>query len=98
MTESTAEEVLIRVEGRLGHITLNRPKQINALTLDMVTAVRAALAAWRDDPLVEVLLIDGAIDNSAVVAEQEPAQRGDRRYSDDPGAFVLIVIDRFAAE
>jgi len=60
MAESTAEGVLIRVEGALGHITLNRPRQINSLTLGMVTAVRAALARWRADPQVQLVLIDGA--------------------------------------
>jgi enoyl-CoA hydratase len=59
MAESTAQ-VLIRTEGMLGHITLNRPKQINALTLPMVTAVRAALSSWRADPQVQLVLIDGA--------------------------------------
>jgi len=60
MAESTTDQVLMRVAGRLGHITLNRPKQINALTLEMVTAVRAALAQWRVDEQVQLVLIDGA--------------------------------------
>lgn len=60
MTDPNADEVLIRTEGKLGRITLNRPKQINALTLDMVTLVRAALAAWRVDQQVQLVLIDGA--------------------------------------
>jgi len=60
MLESTTEEILVRVEGRLGHITLHRPRQINALTPNMVIAVRAALAQWRADEQVQVVLIDGA--------------------------------------
>lgn len=52
--------MLIRVEGRLGRITLNRPRQINALTMPMIDAIRAALAAWRGDDAVAVVLIDGA--------------------------------------
>lgn len=60
MTEPHAEQVLIRIEGRLGHITLNRPRQINALTFDMVSAVRAALAGWQSDDQVQLVLIDGA--------------------------------------
>ena len=51
-------DVLIRVEGRAGRITLNRPKALNALTPDMCRAIDAALAAWRDDPAVSVVLID----------------------------------------
>jgi enoyl-CoA hydratase len=62
VTDSAADQVLIRVENYLGHITLNRPRQINALTLEMINAVRAALTAWVDDPRVAVVLIDGAGD------------------------------------
>ena len=36
---TTEEEVLIRIEGTAGRITLNRPKALNALTLGMVRAI-----------------------------------------------------------
>jgi enoyl-CoA hydratase/carnithine racemase len=54
------DDVLTRVEGSLGHITLNRPKAINALTLPMVEAIAAALTAWRATPRVRAVLLDGA--------------------------------------
>jgi enoyl-CoA hydratase len=60
--DSAEAPVRILVEGRLGRITLNRPRQINALTLPMIGAIRAALARWRDDAAVDVVLIDGAGD------------------------------------
>ena len=53
-------EVLVRVEGRAGRITLNRPKALNALTLAMVRRIRAALDAWRDEPSVGLVILDGA--------------------------------------
>ncbi len=62
VTGSAADPVLIRAENYLGHITLNRPRQINALTLEMIHAVQAALASWVDDPRIAVVLIDGAGD------------------------------------
>jgi enoyl-CoA hydratase len=55
-----ANEVLIRVEGTAGRITLNRPKALNALTLGMVRAIWRALLQWRDDPAVQVVILDGA--------------------------------------
>jgi enoyl-CoA hydratase len=58
--KSIEESVLIRVEGRLGRITLNRPRQINALTRSMIDEIRAALAGWVDDAAVAAVLIDGA--------------------------------------
>jgi len=54
------EEILIRVEGRLGHVTLNRPERINALNLDMINEVRVALDRWAGDGQVAQILIDGA--------------------------------------
>ncbi len=53
-------DVLVRIEGRAGRITLNRPGSLNALTLPMVRAIDAALAAWADDPAVALVLVDGA--------------------------------------
>lgn len=54
--------VVAAVRGRLGHLRLNRPAKINALNLEMIAAIRAALAAWRSDDAVVTVLIDGAGD------------------------------------
>ncbi len=54
------DEVLIRREGVAGFLSLNRPKAIHALTLDMVHAMTTALLEWRDDPEVSVVVIDHA--------------------------------------
>jgi enoyl-CoA hydratase len=60
VTASTASpRVLVRTEGALGRLTLNRPEAINALDVDMIQALTAALAAWRDDTDVQIVLIDG---------------------------------------
>lgn len=50
----------IRIEGTAGRITLDRPKALNALTHGMVQAIRQALDAWRDDPEVTRVVVDGA--------------------------------------
>ena len=57
---TTEEEVLIRIEGTAGRITLNRPKALNALTLGMVRAIWPTLLAWKNDPAVELVILDGA--------------------------------------
>lgn len=60
MTASTASpRVLVRTEGALGRLTLNRPEAINALDVDMIGALTAALEDWRDDTDVQIVLIDG---------------------------------------
>jgi enoyl-CoA hydratase len=60
MQPSATDEVLIRREGRAGRITMNRPKALNALTYAMVGQIWNALLEWRDDPAVELVLLDGA--------------------------------------
>ncbi len=53
-------QVLVRREGRVGRLTLNRPLAINALNLPMIEILQAALTGWVDDPAVRVVLLDGA--------------------------------------
>ncbi len=53
-------DVLIRRDGSAGHISLNRPKALHALTLDMCHAMSAALAEWAADDTVEAVIIDHA--------------------------------------
>ena len=50
----------IRVEGRAGRITLNRPEALNALSHAMIGRVAAALDTWREDPAVALVLFDAA--------------------------------------
>lgn len=52
-------DVLTEVRGGVGFITLNRPKALNALSLDMVRALTAALLAWRDDSAITAVAIRG---------------------------------------
>lgn len=52
--------VITATEGRLGRITLNRPRAINAVSADMLPPIAAALAAFAADPDVAAVLIDGA--------------------------------------
>ena len=55
-----SDEVLTRVDGRVGFITLNRPRAINSLTHTMVTAMDAVLRDWADDDAVEAVVVTGA--------------------------------------
>lgn len=51
-------DVLLRNEGPLGHITLNRPKALNALTHEMCRSIYQALQGWAADPRIHAVLID----------------------------------------
>ena len=52
-------DVLAERHGRVGCITLNRPRALNALSLDMVRALTSALEQWRDDPAVLAVAVRG---------------------------------------
>ena len=52
------DQMIIRREGTAGFLTLNRPKALHALTQPMDHAMTEALLEWRDDPAVEVIIID----------------------------------------
>lgn len=51
-------EIIIRKEGRIGHITLARPDILNALSYDMCLAIETALDEWVNDDDVSIVLID----------------------------------------
>lgn len=59
MSAAVAQDVEIRIEGRVGRIGLNRPRALNALTHEMEVAIDAALLRWADDPAVAFVLVDG---------------------------------------
>ena len=53
-------DVVLQQEGACGRITLNRPKAMNALTLEMVRDIYQTLCAWKSNSSVEFVVIDGA--------------------------------------
>ncbi len=54
------DEVLTEITGAAGRISLNRPKALHALTLDMCHAMTAALSEWANDDAVQAVIIDHA--------------------------------------
>ncbi|MFH1340813.1 MAG: enoyl-CoA hydratase/isomerase family protein [Pseudomonadota bacterium] len=53
-------DLIARREGAAGVIRLNRPKAINAVTLEMFRDIDKALDAFEADPAVGVILLEGA--------------------------------------
>ena len=60
MSGAAEATVLARRDGRVGRLTLNRPRTLNALDLGMIRAAAAALSEWQDDPAVHAVVIEGA--------------------------------------
>ena len=53
-------DVQTQVRGQVGFITLSRPRALNALTLEMVRTLMAALLEWQDDDNVLAVAIRGS--------------------------------------
>ena len=61
MTEVNPESVtLTRTEGRVGIVTLNRPKQLNALNDTLMDQLGAALLAFDADPNIGCMIVTGS--------------------------------------
>ena len=57
---SSADEILRGREGSLATLTINRPRALNALTLDNYRRFAPALRAWAADPSVQPVIVRGA--------------------------------------
>jgi len=49
---------------RFGHATLNAPKSLNALSLEMIDRLAPQLAAWETDPDIVGVVLDGSGDKA----------------------------------
>ncbi|MGH6727771.1 MAG: enoyl-CoA hydratase/isomerase family protein [Pseudolabrys sp.] len=54
------DDILFERRGAAGLITLNRPQALNAVTYDMVLALRSQLDVWADDPAITRVVIQAA--------------------------------------
>jgi enoyl-CoA hydratase len=78
------DQIISRVVGNLGHITLNRPKALNALTHEMCEEMTRLLVAWEKDPAIGAVLVDGSGDRSFcaggdVILLHDSGKAGDKR-------------------
>lgn len=98
-------EIIARVDDGVGHLTLDRPRALNALGDAMLGEIADVLEEWRVDPTVRVVLLDGAGDRglcaggdvralhaSIVAGKQAEARRYFRReYAVDAALAELPV-------
>ena len=56
----STDEAIVRREGAIGHLSLNRPRALHALTQDMCETISAALLEWQLDDRVGAVMIDHA--------------------------------------
>jgi enoyl-CoA hydratase/carnithine racemase len=61
------------VLNRTGLITLDRPRTLNSLSLEMIRALTDVLLAWRDDPAIDAVVLRSSTDKALCAG-------GDIRY------------------
>ncbi|WP_203568668.1 enoyl-CoA hydratase/isomerase family protein [Aestuariimicrobium ganziense] len=94
MTDTSVEAapelpVVVEVVDRVGRLTLNRPRAINALTREMIALLQAAFDAWRDDESVRTVELTGAGERGFCSGADVRALRQD--LLDDPElAFAFL--------
>ncbi|QJT05896.1 enoyl-CoA hydratase/isomerase family protein [Streptomyces asoensis] len=76
------DPVLLHTTGRAAHITLNRPRAINALNHTMVRRIDGALTLWERDPAVETVVISGAGERGLCAGGDIRAVHDDARDDD----------------
>lgn len=57
-------EISTFIDGRAGRITLTRAKALNALSHGMCREIEAALDRWRNDPNVDIVILDAEGDRA----------------------------------
>lgn len=64
MTATDNDDILFQRHGARGHVVLNRPAVLNAVTQDMLLRLETQLNDWSSDPAVALVTIEGAGDRA----------------------------------
>ena len=81
-------EILFATKGLSATATLNRPKALNALTLGMIRALDAQLAAWAKDPNIRHVVLKGAGEKSFCAGGDVRAVVSNARNRDGDGLVI----------
>ena len=85
---SMEAEILFETRGRVGIVTLNRPRALNALNANMVALMHPQLIAWANDPAVAAVIVRGA-GEKAFCAGGDIRQLHDWGKAGDPAARIF---------
>jgi enoyl-CoA hydratase len=81
-------DLIVRREGSAGIIRLNRPKAINAVTLEMFRGIDKALDEFEADPAIGLILLEGAGDRGLCAGGDIRALYDSSRAKGDLGKIL----------
>ena len=74
------ENIIVETKGRVGIITFNRPKALNALNSALITEMNSALSAFESDPNVGAIILTGS--EKAFAAGADIREMKDKTFED----------------
>ena len=90
------QNILVKREGAVGAVTLNRPKALNALNAELLEELATALESFDADPAVRAIIITGS--ERAFAAGADIKEMAQKSYMDTLKAdFLAGPADRIAA-
>jgi isohexenylglutaconyl-CoA hydratase len=84
------DTLILRHDGPVLHVTLNRPELRNAMSLAMVLELRQALAAAEADGQTRILVLRGAGGHFCAGADLKDMAGARARLAEDPEALVKV--------
>lgn len=81
---------------RIGHATLNKPKALNALNLEMIRLLQSKLNVWKADPDIVAVVLDGSGDKAFCAGGDVVAMHQAMRAS--PGKIPAMLETFFTEE
>jgi enoyl-CoA hydratase/carnithine racemase len=91
---SEEQEILSKIEGNAGVITLNRPKALNALSLPMIQEITRLLLEWKDDNRVRTIIIQSS-NEKAFCAGGDVRSVYDAKIKGDQSGMVDIFREEY---
>ncbi|EHI14363.1 enoyl-CoA hydratase [Mycolicibacterium thermoresistibile] len=95
MSAKNYETILVTREDRVGIITLNRPKALNALNSQVMTEVTDAAAEFDSDPGIGAIIVTG--NEKAFAAGADIKEMADLEFADVFAADFFAPWSKFAA-
>jgi enoyl-CoA hydratase len=90
------EEILLGHDGGLATVVINRPKALNALTLDNYRRFYPALRAWAADPSVRAVIVRGAGDRAFCAGgDVRAVYESGRGISGDPDLTAVFFREEY---
>jgi len=79
-TDGAFKNILVETKGRVGIVTLNRPKALNALCDDLMVEVHSAMSKFEKDPNISAIILTGS--KKAFAAGADIKEMGPKGYMD----------------